>query len=62
MYEENTSNNTYWQSFRNQAAKDILCGIIQGGYGESKIKYQVEVAIKYTDELIKQLKEKEEQK
>ena len=50
-----------WQSFRNQAAKDILCSIIQGGYAESRIKYQSEVAIKYTDELIKQLKEKEEQ-
>ena len=27
-----------WQSFRNQAAKDILCSIIQGGYAESRIK------------------------
>lgn len=49
-----------WQSFRNQAAKDILCAMIQGGYAESRIEHQSALAIKYADELIKQLKEKEE--
>lgn len=48
-----------WESFRNQTAKDILCSIIQGGYAESRIEHQSKLAVKYTDELIKQLKEKE---
>ena len=48
-----------WQSFRNQAAKDILCAIIQGGYDYSRTKSQSELSVKYADELIKQLKEKE---
>lgn len=48
-----------WQSFRNQAAKDILCAMIQGGYAESRIEHQSALAIKYADELIKHLKEKE---
>ena len=51
--------NIDWQSFRNQAAKDILCSIIQGGYAESRIEYQSKLAVQYSDELIKQLKEKE---
>jgi hypothetical protein len=52
---------TNWQSFRNQAAKDILCSIIQSGYyGEDRIEHQSALAVKYADELIKQLKEKKE--
>jgi hypothetical protein len=51
-----------WQSFRNQAAKDILCCMAkQRVYGEdSTISHQSELAVKYADSLIKQLKEKEE--
>ena len=49
----------YWQSFRAEAAKDILCSMIQGGYAESRIEYQSELAVKYATELVKQLKEKE---
>lgn len=50
-----------WQSFRNQAAKDILCSIIQSGYyGEDRIAHQSKLAVGYANELVKQLKEKEE--
>lgn len=48
-----------WQSFRNQAAKDILCALIHKTdniIGKDSVGY----AILITDELIKQLKEKEE--
>lgn len=55
------SDNIDWQSFRAEAAKDVLCAIIQSGYyGEERIVHQSELAVKYTDELIKKLKEKEE--
>lgn len=49
-----------WQSFRNQAAKDILCTMIQGGYGQDRIEHQSELAVGYANELCNQLKEKEE--
>lgn len=49
-----------WQSFRNQAVKDILCSMIQGGYGQDRIEHQSKLAVRYADSLIKQLKEKEE--
>ena len=49
-----------WQSFRAEAAKDILCAIIQGGYAGSRIEYQSMLSVMYADELVKQLKEKEE--
>ena len=48
-----------WKSFRAEAAKDILCSMIQGGYGQDRIIHQSELAVKYADELITQLKEKE---
>ena len=62
MYEENVSANNFdWQSFRAEAAKDILCSIIQSGYyGEDRIAHQSELAVGYANELVKQLKEKEE--
>ena len=60
MYEENASANNFdWQFFRAEAAKDILCSMIQGGYGQDRIIHQSELAVKYADELITQLKEKE---
>ena len=47
-----------WQSFRNQAAKDILCAIISqpnlGYYGD-----EIENAVIFADKLISKLKEKE---
>jgi hypothetical protein len=60
------SSDFYWQSFRNQAAKDILCAILSGGIASGatgileKRELIVEGSIELTDELIKQLKEKEE--
>lgn len=71
MYEENTGNNFDWQSFRNQAAKDILCAIIASPSiiklkddKENLIEFCKEdackVSILYANELCKQLKEKEE--
>ena len=53
------NDNVDWQSFRAEAAKDILCAMIQGGYDYSRTKSQSELSVKYADELIKQLKEKE---
>lgn len=47
-----------WSSFRRDAAKDILCSIIQMGAIDSW-KNIVPSAIKGADELIKQLKENE---
>jgi hypothetical protein len=48
-----------WQSFRAEAAKDILCAIISqpnlGYYGD-----EVENAVIFVDKLISKLKEKEE--
>lgn len=49
-----------WESFRNQAAKDILCAMIHGGYAESRIEHQSALAVRYATELVKRLKEKEE--
>ena len=60
-----------WQSFRNQAAKDILCAIIASPSiiklkddKENLIEFCKEdackVSILYANELCKQLKEKEE--
>ena len=58
---EESANNFDLQSFRAEAAKDILCAIIQSGYyGEDRIAHQSELAVGYSNELVKQLKEKEE--
>ena len=50
-----------WDTFRREAAKDILCAIVAnnnlGYYGDSNTRI-VASAIAITDELIKQLKEK----
>lgn len=45
-----------WQSFRAEAAKDILCAMI--ARGEKAKPIVVDIAIDGADELIKQLKEK----
>lgn len=45
-----------WDDFRKEAAKDILCNMVNGGYDSSRIVEQTELAIRYADELIKQLK------
>ena len=51
----------YRRKFRAEAAKDILCAMIQSGYyGEDRITNQSVLAVKYATELVKQLKEKEE--
>lgn len=55
-----------WQSFRNQAVKDILCVVLEkaisSGNLSSIIHYPelIHECIVISDELIKQLKEKEE--
>lgn len=68
MYEENTGNNFDWQSFRNQAAKDILCAMInressftRNGNPVTKHDDFIEMAIIDADVLISKLKEKEEE-
>ncbi len=43
---------TDWPAFRREAAKDILCAVING-----RISEDVSFAIQYADELIRQLKE-----
>ena len=60
VFEQMETQEFDWQSFRNQAAKDILCAMIQGGYSQDRIIHQSGLAVQYTDELIKKLKEKEE--
>lgn len=45
-----------WDSFRREAAKDILAGLCAHD-GPIDIKDHVRIAIKLADELIKQLKE-----
>lgn len=60
MYEESTSDNFDWQPFRTEAAKDILCHLLDRYTGDSDNKGFVTQAIGIADELIKQLKEKEE--
>ena len=51
-----------WQSFRNQAAKDILCAMLTDQRISETMSYKdlVKMSLECTDELIKQLKEKEE--
>ena len=51
-----------WKSFRNQAAKDILCALLNGNidyHGDGDNEMFVLQSIGLADELIKQLKEKE---
>lgn len=47
-----------WQSFRREAAKDILGAVIAKKSSMCSYAEVVEEAIKFADELIKQLKEK----
>lgn len=53
-----------WQSFRAEAAKDILCSVLQtdgvGDIGSKYVQNCVMASLLFADELIKQLKEKEE--
>lgn len=66
------SNSFDWQSFHAEAAKDILCAIIscpiiknlkddKGNLIPFDKFAATKVAIEYTNELVKQLKEKEEE-
>ena len=45
-----------WQSFRNQAAKDILCAMLGNKRNTDFCPDKIEFSIKYADELIKSLK------
>jgi hypothetical protein len=51
-----------WQSFRAEAAKDILCAMLTDQRISEIMPYKdlVRMSLECTDELIKQLKEKEE--
>lgn len=67
MYKENTGDNFDWQSFRAEAAKNILCAIInrESSFtrnGEVVVSHKdfIEMAIEDADALIIKLKEKEE--
>ncbi len=56
------SNDTDWSAFRRDAAKEILAGMLSHQrilYDESLRPEHVRMAISYTDELIKQLRENE---
>ena len=65
VFQQWTTQEFDWQSFRAEAAKDILCATLSGGIasGASGIlemkELIVEGSIELADELIKQLKEKE---
>lgn len=56
-----------WQSFRAEAAKDILCATLSGGIASGMIgiipekETIVKACIEIANELIKQLKEKEKE-
>lgn len=45
------------EAFRAEAAKDILCAMVSGGYGQGRVQAQAQLAKEYADELIKQLNE-----
>lgn len=49
-----------WEKFRREAAKDILCSMVRGGYGRGREKEQAKLAVAYADELIKRLWEDKE--
>lgn len=61
---QNTPDSFDWQSFRAEAAKDILCAmigeVIKQRNGSDLIDNTVRSAIVITDNLISKLKEKEE--
>lgn len=54
---EGTSFNIDWEAFRAETAKDILCAMVSGGYGQGRVQVQAQLAKEYADELIKQLNE-----
>ena len=57
FYQDDYLNEDFnWQSFRNQAAKDILCAMI-AKFGTSDI--DMNDVVKWADNLISKLKEKE---
>lgn len=59
-YVEKEEKELYLEHFRAEAAKDILCHLLDRYTGDSDNKGFVTQAIGIADELIKQLKEKEE--
>lgn len=44
-----------WNSFRREAAKDILCSMVRGGYDWGRRVEQAKLAVLYVEELIKAL-------
>lgn len=59
MYEDNTGDDFDWQSFRAEAAKDILCAMINH-FGTKVNLEDIKFSIICADMLIAKLKEKEE--
>lgn len=66
LHKEKRNTDFDWQSFRAEVVKDILCAVISGGIssGAGSIipekENLVKVSIDIANELVKQLKEKEE--
>ena len=57
LNEDNVGSDVDWSAFRREAAKDILCAMVSGGYGRGRESEHAYLAIKYADELIKHLKQ-----
>lgn len=60
-YEQYMEDYQDWSSFRREAAKEILAGMVSHprvSYGNMNAGQQARLAIQYADELIKHLKEK----
>ena len=55
--EDKPKDTTDWAAFRREAAKDILCSMVRGGYDWGREAEQGRLAVRYADELIKALKE-----
>lgn len=53
--EDKPKDTTDWDAFRREAAKDILCSMVSGGYGRGREKEQAKLAVEYADELIRQI-------
>lgn len=59
LEEDKPKDTTDWAALRKEAAKDILCAMVSGGYGHGREGEQAQLAVIYADELIKQLREDE---
>ena len=56
LFDKNTRVPNEWELFRREAAKDIVCSMIQGNESYDTL-YVIHHAVEMADELIKQLKD-----